>query len=369
MNERGSRDTVDRRVGDVLREEAVGRAPDRILEGVFGQTQSMPQARRWPWYRLDDRRRPWQAGMALLAAALLAIAVGMLGTGGGARLGLGPGPATQRPNPIPSATAVVCGGGSGFAVSGGTAWVACRSGLQRIELGSIPLAHPIIAGLGLPVSGGAGLFATTADGIAELDAKGAVTRTIPGSKVALLAVGRTALWATRSDRNLQAIDPSDGGALASITLPATPLAILGIDDDIWVAGDDGRLRHYDGRTLVLIADFAAGSRPARLAASTKAIYAISLGADALLTRVDLATGARTSAFAGDPQDPRAIDLLATSDDIVWINHRDHLVTIDPTTLAVVRDTALPAYPGGFAIVGRQGWVYAGAGRIDEMDVP
>jgi hypothetical protein len=358
---------TDRRIRDAFRAEAVGRAPDRILEAVFGRTQAMPQSRRWPWDAFGRSTRRL-GGASLVAAAALALGLvgSLLSSGGGPR----PVP-TATPavlSPPASAAATVCDGGTGLSAAGSRLWVACRAGAQAVDVSASPPASgAVIAGIGLPVAGPAGVFAPSTSGLVELDPnRASIRRALPGTGVTLLAVGQTMLWTVSTDQVLRVLDPSDAHVLGSVELDAAPLAMLAAGDRVWVGFGDGTARRFDGPSLTAGASVPTGRRPARLAESSRYLFILSTDADALLTRVDLGSDLAVSVSVADRSDPRAVDLLAASDDGVWITRRDLLIRLDPGSLAPGAPVGLSAYPAGIAIGSGALWAYEAGGRIERF---
>ena len=368
-------DLTDRVLRDVLLDEGEAVAPSRILEDVFARTRRERQAWRRPW---DPGAgwRPMRRTLALvLVGALLAATVWLIGVGGG-----GPSPqVTPRPTAVPSgppissplpAAAAACGNGAGLSFTGTTLWVACPGGVQPINIGvQPPAAQPLLAGVGLPSTGGAGTWGIGGAGLVELDSSGSVLRSLPLRDAAMLAVGGASIFVVAADGSLRSIDPKGGAELAQDATGAGPLAILATPDSVWIGGADGLVRRFDARSLAPRGTYPAGAKPARLAATSTAIYALSLGGDGILTRIDLATSIATSGFVGDAADPPALAELAATETGVWVTRRDVLLHVDPQRLVSSSPVSLPAYPAGLVVIGADAWIYASPGRIDRITLP
>jgi hypothetical protein len=370
MNGRPSDAAVGRRLARVLGEEAEVRAPDRLVEAVFARTQATRQARRWPWERslpeqaYERRARPVVAVLVMVA---LAVAVGLPLLGREARGPGSPGsPGSSAPQGVPTLTG--CPGASGLAGSGTTLWLACPTGVERIDtaIGRFAAGVPR-PGVGLPSVGPLGAFAASADGVVRLsDGEPRLVVAIPA--VTLVATGAANIYATDAQDRLVSIDPASGRVIGSVALTARPLALLAFGGDVWVATDDGRVSRHDGRSLAVTLAVTAGSRPARLAASTSAIFALSPD-DGTLTRIDLGTGVTVTGNVRDPADRTALDALLASDAGLWITRRAELYAVDPGTLVLAAGLTLPTYPSGISLDGGAAWVLGADGQIDRVPLP
>ena len=365
MSTRRSDDAAGRVLSEVLDSEAQSRAPDRLLEEVFARTTATRQARRRPWD--GSRRRTAVGPLRWLVVAALFVVGGtavFLGTGAGR-------PPTQlvpttppAAGPVGVAVADVCASGRGLAGTATTLWVGCPTGIRRVDTTTDPpTIGPLIEGIGRPVDGPSGLWATTIGGVVPIDPDGGPGEVVPATGVTVIGSGSHGPWVGTAN-GIAKLEPTTGRILASATLDAEPLAIVEAAGRVWVSVEDGTLRSFDAETLAADPVVAVGSTPHRIATNGDAVYVASMGPDGSVTRVDAGTRARTQRRIADPTDPGALGEIVATPAGVWVTRRQDLLRLDPTTLEVTSITPLPGYPLGIVVAGDTAWALAEAGDLD-----
>jgi len=366
-------DPVDRTLENVFEAEGRTRAPDRMLEDVFARTKETKQARRRPW---DARRLPTLPGSSLplvVAAVLVLASIGVLaGTSGGRPERSVPpaGPSAPAAVAAPSpAIAKICPGGEGLGGDAAVLWVGCPTGIRRVDLGVQPWApDPLVEGVGVPVSGGVGTWAIRLGGLTEVDPVTGPGRVLEVTGVSVLAAGADTLWGGTLDRQLLRIDPATGTVSGRVAMPARPLAIVEAGGRVWVSGDDGQLRVFDGGTLAAGPTVTVGTDASAMAADATAVFVASHGVEGTVTRVDLATGALSKVVLAEPTDPRSLGEVLLTPDGLWVTRRTTLFALDPATLVIGAHVELPSYANGLVADGPFAWVH-GNGRLDRVRLP
>ena len=369
MSTRRENNAAGRVLGEVLEAEAQSRAPDRLLEDVFVRTTGTRQARRRPW---DGARRGPAAGPLrwLVVAGLFAV-------GGTALfLGIGAGRSPSEPitapapaqGPMGVAVVDVCANGRGLAGSSTTLWVGCPTGIRRVDAtADPPSVGPLFEGIGRPVAGPAGLWATTIGGVVRIDPDDGPGEVVPATGVIVIGSGSHGPWVGTAN-GIAKLDPGTGRILGSVTIDAEPLAIVEAADRVWVSASDGTLRSYDTETLAPDPVIPVGSSPLRIATDGDAVYVASQGRDGTVTRVDAATRAVTSRLVATPTDPESLGEIVATPAGVWVTRRQELLRLDPTTLEVTSITPLPGYPLGIVVASGTAWALADTGHLDRAPV-
>ncbi len=358
-----------RELDEVLDAEARMRAPDRLLEDVFARTTATRQARRRPWDGADGSRRVGRVGPLLVAAVVVLGGAAVFAVSGAGRPRAVESTLDAPSAPAGVAVADVCAGGRGLDGTATTLWAGCPTGIRRVDVAADPPAvGPLIEGIGRPVAGPSGLWATTIGGVVPIDPESGPGDVVPATGVIVIGSGSHGPWVGTANEIVK-VEPRTGRVLGRAPLDVEPLAIVEAAGRVWVTADDGTLRSFDAQTLSSDPAIPVGSFPNRVATDGEVVYVASQGREGTVTRVDAATRAVTTRIVADSSDPGSLGEIAATPAGVWVTRRTALLRLDPTTLEVISVTPLPGYPLGVAVVGDTAWSLSEEGHLDRARVP
>jgi YVTN family beta-propeller protein len=311
-------------------------------------------------------------GLAAVAAAGLAVALGLLLRGGhpSERAGAAASDQAHRVLTVdPRSEKIVAaanlpGPPTAVAVGLGSAWVTVPSAqsLARIDVASGSVTDSIpVAGQPARVTtgGGAVWVASTVGGqISRIDpGTGSVTQTIElgGANVADITSGDGSIWAaSATDRLLAEIDPATGSVRRRIELDIAPSALAVGQRVIWVASFDANvLEAIDRGSGRVLFTTAVGQGPSAIAAARDAVW-VANGLDATVSRVDPRTGS-VRATIPVSSGPEAI---AVTPRAVWVasGDADVLSRIDPRRNQVTALRRVGGRPQALTVAGDRLWL-------------
>jgi hypothetical protein len=283
-------------------------------------------------------RETTRAGVTMLAGVVLASALGL---GAPARVaGSAPLAATDRRIPEAKALRACAGAGAYWptmtlALSGNTAWVACKEQRRLVRMN-------LVRGR-----------------------KNAVVR-LDGSAIAV-AAGLGSVWALDSS-TLYRVNPNTARVTRRIRVPATaPYNIWIGGGSVWIADDQGaQVLRISPTTGKVVARIPVGDGPADMAFATTSAWVIN-HRDRTLFRIQMKTNAATRlATLGEDAPER----LAILDESLWVTGRGTpLLQVDPETGATRRSINIGGT--GIDIVAAAGvlWVPVRTPAVDRAGFP